>query len=39
MGAALVTMADSAQASLRKRDAARRDEVEGNELALAHAAR
>jgi uncharacterized membrane protein YkgB len=38
MGAALVTMADSAKAYLRKRDAARQEEVEENEVALAYAA-
>jgi uncharacterized membrane protein YkgB len=37
-GAALVTMADSAQAYLRKRDAARPEEVAEQETALVHAA-
>jgi hypothetical protein len=37
MGAALVTMADSAKAYLRQRNAFRQKEVEEQEVVLAHA--
>jgi uncharacterized membrane protein YkgB len=38
MGAALVTMADSAKACLRKRDAARQEEIAEQEVAFVHVA-